>query len=96
MTPEGLCLTCGTSLERIAAESLTRDEFGFVPRDIWDQHLEVTPHQVSDTLFWHPLGAAKPNAVLEQDSVESQARTSVNNEKCGGIRELPAVTGSSH
>ena len=32
---KALCLTCGTSLERIAAESATPSVFNFVHRDIW-------------------------------------------------------------
>ena len=41
-----LCLTCGTSLERIAAELATRMLFEFVHRDIWHRHGSRTPDRV--------------------------------------------------
>ena len=43
---KGLCLTCGTSLERIAAELATRDLFEFVHRDIWRRSHHRTPDRV--------------------------------------------------
>src|SRR5262249_44044286 len=47
---KALCLTCGTSLERIAAESATPSPFGFVHCDIWPWRRCCIPDRVeSDT-----------------------------------------------
>jgi len=40
--PAPMCLSCGTSLERIAPESLTRNLFGFVHGDI-SRHSNLGP-----------------------------------------------------
>jgi hypothetical protein len=41
-----LCLRCGTSLERIAAESATLALFDFVHRDIWHPSAPTIPDRV--------------------------------------------------
>jgi hypothetical protein len=43
----------GTSLERIAAESLTRPLSEFVHRDIWRCHLAATQDQVVGRIRYH-------------------------------------------
>src|SRR5581483_6458610 len=42
-----LCLRCGTSLERIAAESATLALFDFVHRDIWHEPAQTIPDRVA-------------------------------------------------
>src|SRR5262249_26156996 len=75
---KALCLTCGTSLERIAAESATPPPFVFVHCDIWRRRRCCIPDQVEFETVAACLGRAKRCSARKQDSHESQEPT-----RCG-------------
>ena len=56
---KALCLTCGTSLERIAAESATPPLFVFVHCDIWRLQRCFIPDRVELGTGTACLGRAK-------------------------------------
>src|SRR5579863_102950 len=71
-----LCLRCGTSLERIAAESLTRVVFDFVHRDIWMRRCCRVPHRVSKAEFSRPPWCRDVNVSRERRFSGSQEAAS--------------------
>ena len=73
-----LCLRCGTSLERITAESLTRKLFDFVHREIWEDWRTAIPDRVLAAIFAAAIAAEMVNTVRNHDSARSQGRV-----RCG-------------
>jgi hypothetical protein len=55
-----MCLSCGTSLERIAPESLTRHLFEFVHGDIWRHLSKELQDRVVHKIRW-ARGAKRPH-----------------------------------
>jgi hypothetical protein len=73
---KALCLRCGTSLERIAAESATRTLFEFVHREIWMHRSPQIPYGVSKPALRRHFRAPWVNLWREHDSVRSQEGSS--------------------
>jgi hypothetical protein len=69
---KGLCLTCGTSLEQIAAESATRRLFEFVHCDIWHHWHASIPDGVETGTLAGFLGGTNRNVACKHDSSMSQ------------------------
>src|SRR3974377_229370 len=69
---KALCLTGGTSLEQIAAESATPPLFVFVHCDIWRRQRCFIPDRVELDTVTACLGHAKGGSARKQDSDRSQ------------------------
>src|SRR5215469_3651978 len=64
---KALCLTCGTSLERIAAESATPSPFVFVHRDIWPRRQFCIPDRVDSGAAAPCLGSEGASTARDHD-----------------------------